>query len=140
MVLGISLRGKSKKKDEGTIKTSPSLPSVLPQGIPWPENLVDIDDIKAARKDSRDGDKTGKDKSGRYTPSIGFHRPFRAGTPDGTGLGGTIASLFSSRVATGGGFVRTGTVSQSRSQRRKVAPTLNVRFLPFFRFRCDVGI
>lgn len=135
MVLGISLRGKSKKKDEGTIKTSPSLPSVLPQGIPWPENLVDINEVKAARKDSRDGtEKGGNDKNngGRYTPSIGFHLPFRAGTPDGASSGGGIASLFTSRVSTGNGFVRTGTVSQSRSQRRKVAPTLNVSPLCLF--------
>jgi hypothetical protein len=129
MVLGISLRGKSKKKDEGTIKTSPSLPSVLPQGIPWPENLVDINEVKAARKDSRDGNDKGKNNGGRYTPSIGFHLPFRAGTPDGASPGGGIASLFTSRISTSGGFVRTGTVSQSRSQRRKVAPTLNVRLL-----------
>ena len=128
MVLGISLRGKSKKKEEGTIKASPSLPSVLPQGIPWPENLVDINEVKAARKDSRDEKRANKEKnsSGRFTPSISFHRPFRAGTPDGTSSGGGIASLFTSRISTGGGFVRTGTVSQSRSQRRKVAPTLNV--------------
>ncbi|KAG8836611.1 hypothetical protein FRB91_006140 [Serendipita sp. 411] len=122
MVLGISLRGK-KKKEEPSIPTSPSLPSVLAQGIPWPENLVDINEVKAVRKSSiqqPDGGKT----------SVSYHRPFRTGSPSSDGpTAGTIASFFTSKGAQIGGYIRSAahpTLSLSRSQRRRVAPTLNI--------------
>ncbi|KAG8832187.1 hypothetical protein FRC17_001781 [Serendipita sp. 399] len=122
MVLGISLRGK-KKKEEPSIPTSPSLPSVLAQGIPWPENLVDINEVHAVRKSvtqTNDGSKS----------SVSYHRPFRAGSPSSDGpANGTIASFFTSKGAQIGSYIRSGahqTLSISRSQRRRVAPTLNI--------------
>lgn len=129
MVLGISLRSR-KKKDEPSIPSSPSLPSVLPQGIPWPENLVDINDVRAAREEQKSPTPSAKGQSvvQRASSAVGFHRPFRVTESASGGKPGAIASLFTSRGVSNG-FVRSGahpTVSQSRSQRRRVAPTLNV--------------
>lgn len=133
MVLGISLRGK-KKKEEPTIRPSPSLPSVLPTGIPWPEDLVDINDVKAARTSTQQSEQQQqRDAQGTLNrkSSINFARPFRTGSPSSESgpIGGKIASLFSSKGAGTGGFIRSSghpTVSLSRSQRRRVAPTLNI--------------
>jgi hypothetical protein len=129
MVLGISLRGK-KKKEEPVLKPSPSLPSVLPQGIPWPEDLVNIQDVRAARK--QENEPSGK-VSRSFTTSASFSNTIRGGktSSDGSTLG-TIASLFTSKGAQNGGFIRSGArpnVSLSRSQRRRVAPTLNVSLM-----------
>lgn len=42
-----SFRRKPKKSQDDTrIRTSPSLPELHSQGIPWPENLVDVDAIR----------------------------------------------------------------------------------------------
>ena len=135
MVLGISLRGK-KKKEEPTIKPSPSLPSVLPAGIPWPEDLVDINDVRAARTSTQQGQQQGQDAQGtvKRKSSINFARPFRTGSPSSESglIGGKIASLFGSKGAGTGGFIRSSgnpATSLSRSQRRKVAPTLNVSLI-----------
>lgn len=132
MVLGISLRGKSKKKDEPTVRSSPSLPSVLPQGIPWPENLVDINDVRAAR-DAEDPSEQPEKTSRPFSSSVPFHKPFRAGSFNGTenAQKGSIASLYANRPPHNSGFVRGGShnaINQSRSQRRRVAPTFNVSF------------
>ncbi|PVF97315.1 hypothetical protein CPB86DRAFT_707200 [Serendipita vermifera] len=125
MVLGISLRGK-KKKEEPTLKPSPSLPSVLPQGIPWPEDLVNIQDVRDAR--TKEGESGGK-VSRSFTTSASFSNTLRGKvSSDGSTLG-TIASLFTSKSAQNGGFIRSGArpnVSLTRSQRRRVAPTLNI--------------
>lgn len=125
MVLGISLNRKPKKKEGPVIRTSPSLPSLHAQGIPWPENLVDIEDVNAARSETPQPVPKG---SGRQTTaSVPFHKPFRSPTP-GDNQGPSIASIYTGRTSST--FVRGGTypnINSSRSQRRRVAPTLNVR-------------
>ena len=57
-----SFRRKPKKEpDSPRIRTSPSLPELNNQGIPWPEDLVDLNAITPAQG----------------TPPVPFHKPFR---------------------------------------------------------------
>lgn len=120
MVLGLSIGRKRKNKDgEPQIRPSPSLPSLSSQGIPWPENLVDSADIQAARQS--------KESPQKNKP---WHKPFRSTAVSTNGAPtspGAIASMYISRAA--GGLAKAATHSglgHTRSQRRRVAPTLNV--------------
>lgn len=91
-----SFRRKPKKEpDSPRIRTSPSLPELNSQGIPWPEDLVDVNAIRqeplseavpsqGAAKTSFQGD-----RPDIPTP---FHKPFRLST--GKRYEGPISSLY----------------------------------------------
>ncbi|KIJ54549.1 hypothetical protein M422DRAFT_240616 [Sphaerobolus stellatus SS14] len=141
MVLGF---GKKKKPVEQPVvlRTSPSLPVLPQQRIPWPKDLVDLDAVYAEEQPaplrsegSRTTSRPSKTSFQGVRGPVPFHRPFREGT--------TIASLFTpspSKVAglfgsgvppppssyNAPGNARSRTGSNSRARRAKAAPTFNV--------------
>jgi hypothetical protein len=124
-----SFRRKPKKThDSSLIKTTPSLPDITTQGIPWPEELVDI----AAIRDSPppDGLQHGAAKSslrGSSETPIPFHKPFRA-FAGVAAKGGSISSMFMSSPPSAfdnrKNILRPATRSSQRKAR--VAPTFNL--------------
>ncbi|TFK52435.1 septin family protein [Heliocybe sulcata] len=77
MVLGFRRKSVPKGQDENVrVRTSPSLPQLNSQGIPWPENLVDVQTI---RQTTLPGAVKSSLSVGDRAP-IPFHKPFR-GSP-----------------------------------------------------------
>jgi hypothetical protein len=116
MVLGLSFGKKSRKAKNGgpVLRSSPSLPTLHSQGIPWPENLVDTSAVRAVRQEPVSSIKP----VGKSAKSL---------NGDTTNGPMSIASLY---AKASGGFTRTmsGLAGHGRTQQRKrVAPTLNVR-------------
>ncbi|KZT23446.1 septin family protein [Neolentinus lepideus HHB14362 ss-1] len=103
MVLGFRRRSTSKREDHTvTVRTSPSLPELKSQGIPWPENLVDVDTIRQSTLPERSHQGAVKSSLsvGDHAP-IPFHKPFRGfpgqsnGTPGSVQKeGASISSLY----------------------------------------------
>ncbi|KAJ6559153.1 septin family protein [Mycena vulgaris] len=125
-----SFRRKSSAKAEEAprIRTSPSLPTLSSQGIPWPENLVDVQAI-------REGSPTdpvaaqGATKvslQGPDRPPIPFHKPFRP-SPGRTG-DGPISSFYMSGPPPAFDTRKSaGTPATRYSQRRaRIPPTFNL--------------
>ncbi|KAJ7672783.1 septin family protein [Mycena rosella] len=117
------------KPEEPRIRTSPSLPTLNSQGIPWPENLIDIDAIhQASPPDAVPAQGAAKvSLQGPDRTPIPFHKPFRA-SPGRPG-DGPISSLYMSGPPSA--FERTkssATPNTTRySQRRaKIPPTFNL--------------
>ncbi|KAI0050400.1 hypothetical protein FA95DRAFT_1581239 [Auriscalpium vulgare] len=132
-----SFRRKPTKKnsDESVIRASPSLPELSTQGIPWPENLVDIAAIRqtpppeprfqgAARTSFHSPDR----------PPIPFHKPFRGVPGQSTSAGaanGKIHSLYMSNGPAAFEALRTAAASPHPtarpSQRRaRIPPKFNL--------------
>lgn len=62
------------------LKTSPSLPELSPQGIPWPENLVDVSVLRETPPVPEPHPYQGAAKSSLHSidhAPIPFHKPFR---------------------------------------------------------------
>ncbi|KAJ2919222.1 hypothetical protein MD484_g1251, partial [Candolleomyces efflorescens] len=133
-----SFRRKSKKAaSEPAIRTSPSLPTLNSQGIPWPEDLVDITAIREVPPEVEEEEKQhGGAKvslQADRTP-IPFHKPFRPSEsstrPQDNGAG-SISALY---MKTGGPPAfepkRTSTTASLAgrySQRRaRIPPTFNL--------------
>ena len=129
-----SFRRKPKKKvqeDLPWIRTSPSLPELHSQGIPWPSNLVDLSalppptpiadvplpQLKGAAKTSF---------SSNEGP-IFFHKPFWSSpgkSVDNPTTGGSISSLYMSHPPSAFDNRRTSAYNRSRpSQKRARNPT-----------------
>jgi hypothetical protein len=122
MVLGLSFGKKSRKAKDGgpVIRSSPSLPTLHSQGIPWPENLVDATAVRAVRQEP-------------VAPIKAVGKSAKSLNGDATNGAISIASLY---AKASGGITRTlsGFTGHGRTQQRKrVAPTLNVRLrsVPF---------
>ncbi|KAF5382715.1 hypothetical protein D9615_002863 [Tricholomella constricta] len=123
-----SFRRKPRKEPDTTqIRTSPSLPELNSQGIPWPEDLVDvaaIQDIPAS-----DSPQQGAAKSSfQGVPDpIPFHKPFR-GSPGKPKEGGPISSLYMSSPpsAFDNRKSNTPTVGRYSQRRARVPPTFNL--------------
>ncbi|EGO23791.1 hypothetical protein SERLADRAFT_416136 [Serpula lacrymans var. lacrymans S7.9] len=128
-----------------TIKPSPSLPELHAQGIPWPENLVDVAAIRQqtspslhqSQEDSSRLPHQGAVKSSLQSSDSGapipFHKPFRvysgnAGdvTPNG---GGTISSLYMSHPPSAFDNWRMSS-SAHRVASARIAPSLRKNRLP----------
>ena len=91
-----SFRRKSKQEPESPrIRTSPSLPELNSQGIPWPEDLVDINAIRQEpvpeAVPTQGAAKTSFQGPHPDVP-IPFHKPFRPST--GKRNDGPISSLY----------------------------------------------
>lgn len=150
MVLGF---GKKKKPvpEPVVIRTSPSLPELAQQRIPWPKDLVDLDAVYAEASPSPSEQQAGSRPvrtsfQGVRGP-VPFHKPFREGTTtaNGTLSPKSVAGLFGSGVPPPpssfpgtGARVRAG--SNSRGRRNRFAPTFNVmvslqRFWQMFLFK-----
>lgn len=127
-----SFRRKPKKEDFNSgIRTSPSLPELSSQGIPWPENLVDIAAIR--QTPPPEAPQQGAAKTSiqgiDHTP-IPFHKPFR-GSP-GKQQDGPISSLYMSSPPSAfdahklhNGTAHTRKLSQRRAPRSN-PPTFNL--------------
>ncbi|KAF8631049.1 hypothetical protein AX15_002657 [Amanita polypyramis BW_CC] len=123
-----SFRRKQKTQDVPLIRTTPSLPDITSQGIPWPEDLVDIAAIRDLHPSS--GPHQGATKTSIRGPSaapIPFHKPFRTFAGK-AGKGGTISSMFMSGPPSAfnnrkGAPKPAGRISQRRA---RVPPTFNL--------------
>lgn len=94
-----SFRRKPRKPDSGGppfIRTSPSLPELHTQGIPWPENLVDLSSLP--QSDAPQVRPQGAAKTIFPTQGVGpiaFHKPWSS--PEKP-PGRTISEFFTSRL------------------------------------------
>ncbi|KAG6377157.1 septin family protein [Boletus reticuloceps] len=73
-------RANSTNSDASPLKTSPSLPELNPQGIPWPENLVDVSVLRETPPVPEPHPYQGAVKSSLHSfdhAPIPFHKPFR---------------------------------------------------------------
>ncbi len=90
-----SFRRKPKKADENPpfIRTSPSLPELSAQGIPWPSNLVDLSQLPQEAPPRRGAAKTSF--SADVAQPVPFHKPWSSpGKATDSPTGPPIASLY----------------------------------------------
>ncbi|KAJ7459895.1 septin family protein [Mycena latifolia] len=124
-----SFRRKPKAEEAPRIRTSPSLPTLSSQGIPWPENLVDVEAIREASPPdavpAQGAAKVSLDPQGPRTP-IPFHKPFRP-SPGKPG-DGPISSFYMSGAPPAFDNRKSAAPTATRySQRRaRVPPTFNL--------------
>ena len=133
-----SFRRKNSKKqpgDDAEIR-SPSLPELSAQGIPWPENLVDVESIKQHPSMDDESAHQGAAKTSLSAPNqspIPFHKPFRG--PPGKPTNGPISSLYTSNQTSVFDSWRTSThppPTTRKSQRRvRIPPTFNLMVFLF---------
>lgn len=121
-----SFRRKPKKAPETPLIRTPSLPELNSQGIPWPEDLVDI---RAIRQEPLPEvvPSQGATKTSFQGPTpIPFHKPFRPST--GKREEGPISSLYMAGPPPSAFDTRVVPRSMGRySQRRQRAPpTFNI--------------
>ncbi|KAF8503208.1 hypothetical protein BU17DRAFT_58496 [Hysterangium stoloniferum] len=143
MVLGFGSKRKKPAPEPAVLRTSPSLPELNQQRIPWPGDLVDLDEIYASNYPSPLSD----DHSTLNGPArtsfqgtrgpVPFHRPFRNGIVTEGGVitpkPNNITALFGSGVppppsSYNGVGPRSRTGSNSRTRRAKSAATFNLMF------------
>lgn len=106
------------------LKTSPSLPELHSQGIPWPENLVDVSVIRElplasdSERYSRQGAVKSSLPSSNHTP-VPFHKPFRlvSGQPVENGSKSKISSLYMSHPPSAFENWRSSTAPTSSTRR-----------------------
>ncbi len=124
-----SFRRKPKKEpDSPRIRTSPSLPELNSQGIPWPEDLVDL---KAIRQEplpeavpTQGAVKTSFQGPNPDVPIL-FHKPFRPSI--GKRNDGPISSLYMTTPTTPTDAKTTPRSVGKYSQRRaRIPPTFNI--------------
>ncbi|KAK0243989.1 septin family protein [Armillaria nabsnona] len=117
-----SLRRKSTKPVETPrIRGSPSLPELNPQGIPWPEDLVDINSIRDDQppvSPTHNGPTKTSYGMEAHSP-IPFHKPFRS--PGKPAEGAPISSLYMSPPSA---FKTSATKYSQR--RARLPPTFNL--------------
>ncbi|KAL0579145.1 hypothetical protein V5O48_002878 [Marasmius crinis-equi] len=131
-----SLRRKSKRAPQPPrVKTSPSLPEVHNQGIPWPESLVDVSSIRNDEEDHHPGRRVeGATKTSLQGPPnhpIPFHKPFRP--PSGSSsasvmTSGPISTMYmASPPSAFSNWKKSPAPIPRYSQRRtRIPPTFNV--------------
>ena len=114
---------------EPQLKPSPSLPELPSQGIPWPENLVDVSLIgEKPLAEPEYHPRQGAAKTSLPSPdhsTIPFHKPFRLISGKPTENGGTISSLYTSHPPSAFGNWRSSTApvpSTRRSHRKNRTP------------------
>ncbi|KAF9241119.1 Septin-domain-containing protein [Melanogaster broomeanus] len=102
------------------LKTSPSLPELHAQGIPWPENLVDMSALRDTPSPPEQQPYQGAVKNSLHSHDhapILFHKPFRFHSGQQTdapnGNGPTISSLSPSSA---------GTITNRRTHRKNRTP------------------
>ena len=124
-----SFRRKPKKADEDPngppfIRTSPSLPELSAQGIPWPSNLVDLSQLPQDAAPPRGAAKTSF--SADVAQPVPFHKPWSSpgkATDSPTG-GPPIASLYLSHPPSAFEIRRPSLQGRTRaSQKRSRNPT-----------------
>ncbi|KAG6890627.1 hypothetical protein C0995_006603 [Termitomyces sp. Mi166 len=123
-----SFRRKPKKEPETPrVLTSPSLPELNSQDIPWPENLVDVAAIQQIPATDQPQQGATKSSFQGVPYPIPFHKPFRGslGKPKD---GSTISSLYMSSPPSAFDNRKSSgpTVSRYSQRRARVAPTFNI--------------
>jgi hypothetical protein len=132
-----SKKGQDSDEEEPQLKTSPSLPKLPSQGIPWPETLVDVAAIRQESSPEEPSHKgAGKTSfstslSGVEQSPVSFHKPFRGTSSiDGEVNGGTISSLYMSHPPSSFEIWRASThtppVARSSQRRTRQPPTFNL--------------
>ncbi|KAJ7095830.1 septin family protein [Mycena belliarum] len=119
-------RKPSKVEETPRIRTSPSLPTLSSQGIPWPENLVDVESIRDSPPYSPPAQGAATGKVSLQGPPIPFHKPFRP--PPGKPGDGPISSFYMSGPPPAFDNRKSAAPSATRySQRRaRIPPTFNL--------------
>jgi hypothetical protein len=137
-----SFRRRSSKKGQESdetpqLKSSPSLPKLPSQGIPWPETLVDVAAIRQdPAPEERASQVAGKTSfstslSGADQAPVSFHKPFRGTSSiDGEVSGGTISSLYMSHPPSSFEIWKASTlsppISRPSQRRTRQPPTFNL--------------
>lgn len=128
-MFSISFRRKPKKaQDSPSIKSTLSLPDINSQGIPWPEELVDISAIRDLPP-PEDCPQNGAAKSsvrGSSETPIAFHKPFR-NFASVAAKGGSISAMFMSSPPSA--FDRKNIIKPTGrfgQRRTRVPPTFNL--------------
>lgn len=130
------------------LKTSPSLPELNPQGIPWPENLVDVSVLRETPPVPEPHQYQGAVKSSLSSldhAPIPFHKPFRfhSGQPPETpdAKASKISSLYisphpPSAFENWRSPSSAGTTTRRTQRRNRASPAFNlmVRSLPLIPF------
>jgi len=121
-----SFRRKPKKQpDSPRIRTSPSLPELNSQGIPWPEDLVDIASIRQEPPPDTAATQGATKTSFQGQPAVLFHKPFRPST--GKRHEGPISSLYMSGAPSSFDKRAAPATAGRFSQRRpRLPPTFNL--------------
>ncbi|KAJ7644165.1 septin family protein [Roridomyces roridus] len=120
-------RKPSKTEESPRIRTSPSLPTLTSQGIPWPENLVDADAMRQVPSSPQDDILPHGPKASLQADRapIPFHKPFRAAP--GTPHEGPISSLYTTGVPPEFNRKSSAPTASRYSQRRaRIPPTFNL--------------
>ncbi|KAN0087630.1 Septin domain containing protein [Tylopilus felleus] len=131
-------RANSASSDAAPLKTSPSLPELSPQGIPWPENLVDVSVLRETPPVPEPHLYQGAVRSSLNSldhAPIPFHKPFRfhsdqmAETPDAKHS--KISSLYMSphppsAFETWRSPSSAGTTTRRTQRRNRTPPAFNL--------------
>ena len=122
-----SFRRKPKKEPESPrIRTSPSLPELNSQGIPWPEELVDIAAIRQEPPPEAVPHQGAARVSFHSPSTIAFHKPFRPSTGKPNN-GGPISDIYMSGPPSSFDRKAVPPLAGRYSQRRaRVPPTFNL--------------
>ncbi|KAG6854647.1 hypothetical protein C0991_003295 [Blastosporella zonata] len=122
-----SFRRKPRKEpDIPRIRTSPSLPELNSQGIPWPEDLVDVAAIQQVPVADQPQQGAAKSSFEGVPYPIPFHKPFRP--PPEKPKDGPISSLYMSSPPSAFDNRKTTTPTAGRfsNRRARVPPTFNL--------------
>ena len=134
-------RANSASSDAAPLKTSPSLPELNPQGIPWPENLVDVSVLRETPPvpEPHQGAVRSSLNSLDHAP-IPFHKPFRfhSGQPPETpnAKASKISSLYMlphppSAFETWRSSSSAGTTTRRTQRRNRTPPAFNLMVSSF---------
>lgn len=134
-----SFRRKS-KKEQDSVRNSPSLPELSSQGIPWPENLVDVKEIRDLPQPTTQS-ATKPSFQGSIRSAIPFHKPFRnasGGRVAAKTAGAPISAMYMTSPPSAFDNRANGTGRQYSQRRSRVPPTFNLMvrtpILLFFRW------
>ncbi|KAH9480402.1 Neuronal-specific septin-3 [Psilocybe cubensis] len=123
-----SFRRKPKQAPESPrIRTSPSLPELNSQGIPWPEDLVDITAIRQESLPDAVPPQGAAKTSLQSEATIPFHKPFRPSTGRATQGAGAISSIYmAGPPATFDKHVPPPPAGRYSQRRARIPPTFNL--------------
>ncbi|KAG6830713.1 hypothetical protein H0H87_007300 [Tephrocybe sp. NHM501043] len=115
-----------KEPDTPRIRTSPSLPELNSQGIPWPEDLVDVAAIQQVPAADQPQQGAAKSSFQGVPYPIPFHKPFRPSS--GKPKDGPISSLYMSSAPSAFDNRKSAvpTIGRYSQRRARVSPTFNL--------------
>lgn len=122
---------KAEDQDPHVIRASPSLPTLAAQGIPWPENLVDISSLNATQPPERKNQGATRTSLHSSEHPIAFHKPLWYSFPGNlaeshTNGHGPISKLYVSAPPSAFETRKTGSYGRSTrpgQRRTRVPPT-----------------